>query len=399
MKQKIFTKISIFSLALFLVFSACSKGSSGNGGDKPTPTKDKIVVAPESQSIFSNGLRISNSSTSQAVKFTASESWTASVVSSSSMAKASGWVTINPTSGGAGSATITVKAQENTSTNSRTATVTIKCGSSSKSFSIVQTGVPIVAVTSVTLNKTSLPLVKGNSETLTATVKPDDATDKTVSWSSSSASVATVDNNGKVTAVGGGNATITATAGGKSATCSVTVTVPVSSVTINKTSLPLVKGESETLTATISPTDATVQTVEWSTSNSEVASVDNNGKVTAVAGGEATITVSVEGKSATCIVIVTVPVSSVSLNKVTLTLFVGKSETLTANVSPDDATDKTVEWQSSKTSVATVDNTGKVQAVAIGKTTITVTCGGKRATCEVSVVKDGSWEDRDLDDV
>ena len=81
----------------------------------------------------------------------------------------------------------------------------------------------VVAVTSVTLNKTDLSLKEGESETLTATVKPDDATDKTLTWSTSDASVATVDQNGKVTAVKEGTATITAKAGSKSATCSVGV--------------------------------------------------------------------------------------------------------------------------------------------------------------------------------
>ena len=84
----------------------------------------------------------------------------------------------------------------------------------------------VIAVTSVTLNKTELTLTEGESETLTATVKPDDATDKTVTWSSSNTAIATVDANGKVTAVKEGNAIITAKAGEYTATCSVIVSVP-----------------------------------------------------------------------------------------------------------------------------------------------------------------------------
>ena len=296
-----FRIITFFLLLSLLV--GCSKGSDGNGnngGDKPTPSKEKIVIPPESQAIFNSGLRMDKSSTSQTVKFTASDSWTATVTTSSLLVKAASWITISPTSGNAGNMTITVRAQENISTNSRTATISIKCSNSTKSFSVLQSGVSIVPVSSITLNKTTLSLAKGNSEILVATITPDNATDKTTSWSSSSSSVASIDNTGKVTALSGGSATITASAGGKSATCIVTVTVPITSITLNKTSLTLVSGTSETLTATISPNDATAQTVEWSSSNSSVASIDNTGKITAQNLGTAVITAICGGKSATC---------------------------------------------------------------------------------------------------
>ena len=266
-----------------------------------------------------------------------------------------------------GSANITAKAGDKTATCS----ITVK-----KKF---------IAVSSVTLNQTELALIKGQSETLTATVKPDDATDKKVTWSSSNTAVATVDQNGKVTAVGGGTATITAKAGDKQATCSVNVTVPAASVTLNKTSLALVKGQSETLTATVKPDDATDKKVTWSSSNTDIATVDQNGKVTAVAGGSATITAKSGDKQATCEVTVTVPVSSVTLNKTSLALIKGQSETLTATVKPDDATDKKVTWSSSNTSVATVDQNGKVTAVGGGSATITAKAGDKQATCTVTV--------------
>ena len=160
----------------------------------------------------------------------------------------------------------------------------------------------VIAVTEVTLNKTELTLKEGESETLTATVKPDNATDKTVTWSTSDASIATVDANGKVTAVKEGTATITAKAGDKSATCKVTVSknvIAVTEVTLNKTELTLKEGESETLTATVKPDNATDKTVTWSTSDASIATVEN-GKVTAIKEGTATITAKVGDKSATC---------------------------------------------------------------------------------------------------
>ena len=113
---------------------------------------------------------------------------------------------------------------------------------------------------------------------------PADATNKKVTWKSSNAAVATVDAAGKVTGVKAGEATITVTTedGAKTAVCKVTVTMPVSGVTLNKTSLTLNIGANETLTATVAPADATNKKVTWKSSDAAVATVDANGKVTAV---------------------------------------------------------------------------------------------------------------------
>ena len=164
----------------------------------------------------------------------------------------------------------------------------------------------VVAVTDVTLNQTTLTLAVDGTANLTATVNPSNATDKTVTWASSNASVATV-NNGTVTAVGVGLANITAKAGGKSATCSVTVKakeVPVTGITLDPTSVTIEVGKTASLTATVSPADATNATVSWSSSKESVATV-KDGTVTAVAAGTATITAKAGDKSATCTVTVT----------------------------------------------------------------------------------------------
>ena len=251
-----------------------------------------------------------------------------------------------------------------------------------------------VNVTGVTLNKATLTLIEGASETLTATVAPADATNQKVTWKSSNAAVATVDATGKVTAVKAGEATITVTTedGAKTATCKVTVkaaTVAVTGVTLNKSALTLIAGASETLTATVAPANATNKKVTWKSSNAAVATVDAAGKVTAVKAGEATITVTTEdgAKTAACKVTVTMPVSGVTLNKTALTLNIGANETLTATVAPANATNKKVTWKSSNAAVATVDANGKVTAVKAGEATITVTTedGGKTATCKVTV--------------
>ena len=258
-------------------------------------------------------------------------------------------------------------------------------------------GTQTVAVTGVSLNKTTLSLVEGGSETLTAAVAPSNATNKAVSWKSSDASIASVDNNGKVSAVKAGSATITVTTsdGGKTATCSVTVTsktINVTGVTIDKTELELVEGESAQLTATVSPEDASDKSVKWTSSDEKVATVDNAGKVTAVAPGSAKITVTTNdgNKEASCAITVSankIPVEGVTLDKTELELVEGESAQLTATVSPEDATDKSVEWSSSDESIATVDETGKVTALKVGSATIKVktTDGGKETSCAVTV--------------
>ena len=243
-----------------------------------------------------------------------------------------------------------------------------------------------VSTESITLDKTSLSLVVGETAQLTATVKPDDATDKKVAWASSDESVAKV-SNGKVTAVKSGKATITAKCGDKIAECAVTVTVPTGSVTLDKTTLSLAVGETEQLTATVKPDDATDKNVTWTSSDESVAKVVN-GKVTAVKSGKATINAKccdkTGGKTAECAVTVTVPVTSLTLDRTTLSLAVGETAQLTATVKPDDATDKNVSWTSSDEFVAKVDN-GKVTAVKSGKATITAKCCDKTAGCAVTV--------------
>ena len=170
-----------------------------------------------------------------------------------------------------------------------------------------------IAVTSLLLDKTSLTLEVGENYTLVVTVSPSNATDKSVTWSSTNSSVATV-SSGKVTAKSEGTTMIAAEAhNGKTATCIVTVNEPASevieatSVSFNKTSLTLEIGESETLTATILPNNAMDKTVTWTSSDQAVAMVAN-GKITAIGSGNATITATTSnGKTATCTVTVSDP--------------------------------------------------------------------------------------------
>jgi uncharacterized protein YjdB len=254
-----------------------------------------------------------------------------------------------------------------------------------------------VSVAGVSLDKTEIVLVEGSSEKLTATVEPANATNKGVTWSSDHEAIATVDQNGAVTARRGGQATITVTTadGSKTATCTVRVKIqigePVQSVGLNKTELALEVGKTGTLEAKVEPSDATNKNVTWSSSNSEVATVDN-GVVTAVSAGTAIITVTTEdgAKTATCKVTVnapqTVPVTGVTLDKTSLDLKTGDNTTLTATVNPESATNKDVTWISDKPEIAAVEG-GTVTAKAAGTAIIAVTTvdGGKIATCKVTV--------------
>lgn len=176
-----------------------------------------------------------------------------------------------------------------------------------------------VSVTGVSLNKNATTIAIGANETLTATITPANADNQAVTWSSNNTAVASVDQNGKVTGVSAGTATITVTTqdGNKTASCTVTVPDPsadpvaVTGVSLNKTSTSLTVGATETLTATVAPANATNQAITWSSNNTAVASIDQNGKVTAVAAGTATITVTTQdgNKTATCTVTVSAAVT------------------------------------------------------------------------------------------
>jgi uncharacterized protein YjdB len=249
---------------------------------------------------------------------------------------------------------------------------------------VVKKYVPVI---SVTLDRNSVTLEKGQSTTLVATVSPADATDKTVTWTNSDDTVISLAG-GKVTALKEGTSTVTAVAGDKSASCVVTVAktvVPVTSVTLDKTSVTLDKGKSMKLVATVNPSDATDKTVTWSSSDVSVASVDQDGTVRAVKGGTATITAKAGEKSATCRVTVVTPVTSVSLDRSSLSLEVGQNTVLIATIYPEDATEKAVSWSTSDASVATVGDTGLVTALKKGSAVITAKAGDKSATCTVNV--------------
>ena len=274
------------------------------------------------------------------------------------------------------------------------ATVTVTSSNGMTTSCSVTVTARVIAVTEVVLDNTSLEMTEGDTVSLTATVNPADATDKTLTWTSSDASVASVSANGEVKALKAGTAIITvSSANGKTATCEVNVAkkiIEVTSVSLDQTKLELTEGDTATLTATVNPSDATDKTLTWTSSDASVASVSATGEVKALKEGTTNITVSsVNGKTATCVVTVAkkiIEVVSVSLDKTSLDMTEGDTATLTATVNPSDASDKTLTWTSSDTSVASVSVNGEVQALKAGTATITVsTANGKTATCVVTV--------------
>ena len=253
-----------------------------------------------------------------------------------------------------------------------------------------------VSVTGVTLEPTSLSLFTGDTAPLTATVQPSDATNQNVTWKSSNTEVATVDANGKVTAVGEGNATITVTTvdGSKTATCIVTVTVPVTGVKLNKETLELFTDGSETLTATVEPGNATNKNVTWSSSDETIATVDNNGTVTAVGAGKATITATAGGITATCVVHVRKPATVEASGSTNLSFTTDRNEfTLTAFVYGENLSQEPNcwEWTVANTDVVSLSDTPNLRSGSVASSRKAFTIKGTGTTTITATYDDGTY--------
>ena len=253
--------------------------------------------------------------------------------------------------------------------------------------------VKAVKATSISFSSSSTTVEYSKTKTLKPTFKPSNATDKSLTWTSSNPKVVSVDKNGKIKGLQAGkSAVITATTKTGKLTAKITVKVnpiSVTSVSLNRTSQNLSKGGTFTLTATVKPSNATDKTLTWASSDKSVATVDKNGKVTALKNGTAIITCkSANGKTAKCTVTVRkISVSDIQLDKRSVLVDVGASFNIVATITPGNATNKTVKWTSSDSSVAKVSSSGKVTAVASGVCQITATTadGGYTAVCMITV--------------
>lgn len=235
----------------------------------------------------------------------------------------------------------------------------------------------------------------GYTKHLKAVVKPSTATNKRVKWTTSNGGVLQVDQSGNVTAVGYGSAIITARAtdnSGVRASVGFTVIKPVGSITVNPTTITLVEGRSASITATVSPADATYTGINWKTSDSKVATVDYNGGVTAVSAGNCRVyAVSTDGneiKGTTNVIVKpAVNATSVAISSSSITMLPGQSRKLAVRIKPSNTTES-ISWSSSDTSVASVDSNGTVTANGQGHATIYVTSSdtGLESTCEIIVL-------------
>ena len=258
-----------------------------------------------------------------------------------------------------------------------------------------------IMVENITLNANHLSMALDETFTLTANATPANAENRTLEWiipeNDVIATIMTSENHLNIGAAGEGTVTITVRAtdgSGISATCEVFVSAntPVKSLTLSPESMTLYVGNSQQLNAIITPQDAYTQDLRWMSSNSNVATVDNNGWVYGNGVGSAVITaVTTDGSnlSATCAVTVTnIPVESVTLNTSELQMNEGDYYYLNANVQPYNAYDRSLTWTSSNPRVATVTSNGRVNAQAVGTTIITATTNDGTnisAACRVTV--------------
>ena len=252
-------------------------------------------------------------------------------------------------------------------------------------------------VQSITLDSSTLSLLVGDTWQLNADVQPIFALTKELEWTSSNPEIATVSSNGFITATGIGTATITAAAvdgSGVKAECIVSVSgVPVKSSVLSRTSASLKATETVTLTATVTPANASDKSVLWSSKNNEIATVDDNGVITAQSIGETVISatsVSNPEVTADChITVVPTPVTEINLNQTSVYIQVGATFQFEATILPETATNKNLRWSSGNLEVASIDANGVVTAHAIGTTTINVLAedgSGITASATVNVI-------------
>ncbi len=246
----------------------------------------------------------------------------------------------------------------------------------------------------ISISNAPQSLSVGSSMQLEAAVTPNDYIGR-VSWKSSDPSVLRVLSNGKVVAVGQGEAVITASVG--ECTSSVTITVTgeqpgesgLTGVSLDRYTLTLYAGEeAEQLTATLKP-EGTEATIRWTSSNQTAATVSQDGKVTPLAAGVTVVTAAAGDYRASCIVTVQperVRVTGIRFDEPTHTLMMGSTVTLQPIIAPDDATVKNLTWVSSDEQTATVSRTGIVTALSVGETTITATTVDGGYSAEIKII-------------
>lgn len=274
-----------------------------------------------------------------------------------------------------------------TAKNVGTATITAETVNGKKSSIIVT--VPEVKADTLTLNKNITTIEKGENETLIATILPENTTDDTtIVWTVDNEDIINVDENGTVTAIAPGTAVVTAKSGNLEDTCTVTVNSTLQSIVLNKNNIELEAGTiADALVVTLNPLDATIENTEikWESLNPAVATIDENGVVTAIAPGTAIVRATLAGKTADCTVNVKVTLTGVEISgEETIVVYVNKTAKLNVEFTPSNATEiPEAVWSSSDESIVTVDNNGVITAKKAGTATVTVKYGSLEASKKV----------------
>ena len=255
-------------------------------------------------------------------------------------------------------------------------------------------------VSSIKINDTNMTMVVGSTKKLDYTIYPDTAQDKNVSYKINDTSIATIDNNGIITAKKIGKTTINVTTsdGNKTVTANLTVlnsAIKVTGIKASSSSITISIGDTTKFNYSITPNDATNKDVTYSSSNTGVAKVDSNGKITGIKEGSAKISATTKDGNYSTEMTVTVKQSTVAVTKVNLSYTstiqtVGKASSIQANVLPTNATSRNVTWSSSNTSVATVSGSasenivGRIVCLKAGTTKITALAGGVSKSLDIT---------------
>lgn len=358
-----------------LVLAGCGEQPTPPG---PTPDPDPVVVNPTGITLSASSLSLIEGE-SETITATVSPDDATNKTVTWSVTQGNEYVTVNGgviTAVKAGQAVVTAQTVNNLSTS---------C--------LVNVTPGIVDPTSVMIDKTNPVIVVGDEVQLNATVLPENATNKSVEWSVIAGNCVSVNETGLVTGWSTGSAVIQAkTINGFVAVSNIKVVSGVvnpTSVALSDSQVNLVNGDTKQLSAYVLPNDATVKSVTWTVSDGDAVTVNETGLVTAVKPGDAVVTAStVNGLTATCSFTVTAAVvdpTGVTLNKHSVDLEFGSSETLTATVDPSDATDKSVTWSVIEGDAVTVIN-GLVTGVKQGSAKVQVsTINGKTDVCDFTV--------------
>ncbi len=273
-------------------------------------------------------------------------------------------------------------------------TVTAADGSGKKAVLKVKAVISVNKVTIISPAVKQLVLVKGKTDCLKTKVTPTNAGNKQLSFSSSDSKIVTVSSKGKITAKKSGTVTITAKAkdgSGKKAVLKVTVGTPVTEVRVSPAKITKFAGSTYTVTAKVAPDKASVKTLTYSSSNTDLATVNGNGKVTLKKAGTVKITATAtdgSGKKGVISIQITTPVRSIVLDQTNVTGETGGTYQMNATVHPETATNKKLSYSSSNQTLATVDGNGKVTLLKAGTVKITAAAtdgSGITAVCSLTI--------------